>query len=101
RHTRFSRDWSSDVCSSDLQRYALQAKQGRPVYGVEMKIVDDNNQELPRDGKTFGRLLVRGPWIINGYYKNDDRSSFIDGWFDTRSEERRVGKESSLRWARV
>lgn len=65
------------------QRYALQAKQGRPVYGVEMKIVDDNNQELPRDGKTFGRLLVRGPWIINGYYKNDDRSSFIDGWFDT------------------
>lgn len=65
------------------QRYALQAKQGRPVYGVEMKIVDDNNKELPRDGKTFGRLLVRGPWIINGYYKNDDRSSFIDGWFDT------------------
>lgn len=65
------------------QRYALQAKQGRPVYGVEMKIVDDNNQELPRDGKTFGRLLVRGPWIINGYYKNADRSSFIDGWFDT------------------
>ncbi len=65
------------------ERYLLQAKQGRPVYGVEMKIVNDQNEELPRDGETFGRLLVRGPWIISGYYKNDDRSNFIDGWFDT------------------
>lgn len=65
------------------ERYLLQAKQGRPVYGVEMKIVNDRNEELPRDGETFGRLLVRGPWIISGYYKNDDRSNFIDGWFDT------------------
>ena len=65
------------------ERYLLQAKQGRPVYGVEMKIVNDQNEELPRDGHTFGRLLVRGPWIINGYYKNDDRSNFVDGWFDT------------------
>tara|TARA_B100001109_G_scaffold55076_2_gene44366 strand:- start:13522 stop:15177 length:1656 start_codon:yes stop_codon:yes gene_type:complete len=65
------------------ERYRLQAKQGRPVYGVEMKIVDDDNRELPRDGEARGRLLVRGPWIISGYYNNDDRSSFIDGWFDT------------------
>lgn len=65
------------------ERYLLQAKQGRPVYGVEMKIVNDQNEELPRDGETFGRLLVRGPWIISGYYKNDDRSNFVDGWFDT------------------
>ena len=65
------------------ERYLLQAKQGRPVYGVEMKIVNDQNEELPRDGETFGRLLVRGPWIIRGYYKNDDRSNFVDGWFDT------------------
>lgn len=65
------------------ERYQLQAKQGRPVYGVEMKIVNDANETLPRDGKTFGRLLVRGPWIIDGYYKNDDTSSFVDGWFDT------------------
>jgi fatty-acyl-CoA synthase len=48
-----------------------------------MKIVNDQSEELPRDGETFGRLLVRGPWIISGYYKNDDRSNFIDGWFDT------------------
>lgn len=65
------------------ERYARQAKQGRPVFGVELKIVDDAGKELPRDGKTFGRLLVRGPWTVGNYYKNDDRSSFVDGWFDT------------------
>lgn len=65
------------------ERYRLQTKQGRPVYGVQLKIVDDNNQELPRDGKTFGRLLIKGPWIAKGYFKNEDQKSFIDGWFDT------------------
>ena len=65
------------------ERYQLQSKQGRPVYGVEMKIVDDNLQPLPRDGVASGRLLVRGPWIVNGYYKNEASDSFIDGWFDT------------------
>lgn len=65
------------------ERYQLQAKQGRPVFGVEMKIVDEDNNTLPRDGVAYGRLLVRGPWIISGYYKNESADSFIDGWFDT------------------
>ena len=65
------------------ERYKLQQKQGRPVFGVEMKIVDDNGQSQPHDGVTFGRLLVRGPWIIKQYYKNDDMSSFENGWLDT------------------
>ena len=65
------------------QRYLLQQKQGRPVFGVEMKIVDDEGQSLPHDGTTFGRLLVRGPWIIKKYYKTDDMSSFDNGWLDT------------------
>ncbi|MFZ5755371.1 MAG: long-chain-fatty-acid--CoA ligase [Pseudomonadota bacterium] len=65
------------------QRYQKQLKQGRPVYGVDMKIIDDKGIELPRDGRTFGRLMVRGPWIIGKYYKVDDMSSFTDGWFDT------------------
>ncbi len=65
------------------ERYKLQAKQGRPIYGVELKIVGPDGTELPRDGKAFGRLLVRGPWIASGYYKDDDRSSWYDGWFDT------------------
>lgn len=64
-------------------RMKIQAKQGRAVFGVEMRIVDDNDQPLPNDGKTFGKLMVRGPWIASGYYKNDDRSAFRDGWFDT------------------
>lgn len=65
------------------ERYKLQQKQGRPVFGVEMKIVDDNGQSQPHDGTTFGRLLVRGPWVIKQYYKTDDMSSFEDGWLDT------------------
>lgn len=65
------------------ERYKLQLKQGRPVYGVEMKIVNDEGEELPHDGVAFGNLLVRGPWITGGYYLNDDQSSFKDGWFDT------------------
>lgn len=65
------------------ERYRLQQKQGRPVFGVQMKIVDDNGNPQPHDGIAFGRLLVRGPWIIKQYYKSDDMSSFEDGWLDT------------------
>ena len=49
----------------------LQDKQGRPLYGVDMKIVDDDGKELPWDGKAFGDLLVRGPWITTQYYKGE------------------------------
>jgi len=65
------------------ERYQRQLKQGRPVYGVEIKIVDDEGNELPRDGKTFGRLLVRGPWVAGAYYLHDDQKAFAGGWFDT------------------
>jgi acyl-CoA synthetase (AMP-forming)/AMP-acid ligase II len=65
------------------QRYAKQLKQGRSVYGIEMKIIDDAGKELPRDGHAFGALLVRGPWVVDRYYLNDDKKAFIDGWFDT------------------
>ena len=59
-------------------------KQGRAIFGVEMKIVDDNGTELPRDGETFGRLLVRGPWIVGSYFKGDGGQVLdADGWFDT------------------
>jgi len=59
-------------------------KQGHPPFGVEMKIVDDNNRELPRDGKTFGRLKVRGPSIAKAYFKGEGADVFdADGWFDT------------------
>ncbi|HCB41305.1 MAG TPA: long-chain fatty acid--CoA ligase, partial [Gammaproteobacteria bacterium] len=68
---------------SQEERYKLQTKQGRPIYGIEIRIVDDAGQELPHDGKAFGRLQVRGPWVASSYYKHDDQSDWQDGWFDT------------------
>ncbi len=66
------------------QRYDIQIKQGRGIYGVEIKIVDDEGAELPRDGVAFGNLLVRGPWICDGYFKGEG-GDVLDGddWFDT------------------
>jgi len=69
---------------SDKDRLAVRLKQGRPPYGVEMKIVDDSGNELPRDGKAFGDLLVRGPWITSGYFKGEGGNVLRDGhWFPT------------------
>ncbi len=66
------------------KRYRSQIKQGRPVFGVELKIVDDQNETLPNDGRAFGELLVRGPWITSGYFKNDESEAHNnDGWFAT------------------
>ena len=66
----------------ELFNYKL--KQGRPFYTVEMKIVDDNQRELPHDGKTFGHLLVRGPAIAKSYYKGEGGSILDEqGFFDT------------------
>lgn len=64
-------------------RHAAQLRQGKAAFGVEMKIIDDDGVPLPHDGTAFGRLLVRGPWITDGYFEVEDRSSFVDGWFDT------------------
>jgi fatty-acyl-CoA synthase len=64
------------------QRKILQ-KQGHAVYGVEMKIVNDDGAELPWDGATFGHLLVKGPWVISGYFKSEGGDVLQDGWFPT------------------
>jgi acyl-CoA synthetase (AMP-forming)/AMP-acid ligase II len=62
----------------------IKAKQGRAVYGVDLKIVDEQGNELPRDGRAFGHLLVRGPWITSGYFKGEGgRILDEEGWFDT------------------
>ena len=59
-------------------------KQGHAPFGVEMKITDDENKELPRDGKAFGRLKVRGPAVAKGYFRGEGAGSFDEeGWFDT------------------
>jgi len=62
---------------------AIQAKQGRGIFGVEMKIVDEQGKELPWDGKRFGNLMVRGPWIASGYFKGEGGDVLKDGWFPT------------------
>jgi len=65
-------------------RLALKEKQGHAPFGVQMKITDDANRTLPWDGRTFGRLKVRGIAVASAYHDNPDRSSFdADGWFDT------------------
>ncbi|WP_448592228.1 long-chain fatty acid--CoA ligase [Thermoflexus hugenholtzii] len=68
----------------DEERFAVRAKQGMPVVGVEIRAVDDQGREVPWDGKTMGELQVRGPWVIRAYY-NDPRTAeaFQDGWFRT------------------
>jgi acyl-CoA synthetase (AMP-forming)/AMP-acid ligase II len=69
----------------DTQR-TVRLKQGRPPFGVELKIVDDDGQEQPHDGKSMGELLVRGPWIISGYFEDAEAGAAAvekDGWFHT------------------
>jgi 3-(methylthio)propionyl---CoA ligase len=67
-------------------RLAVASRQGRPVFGVEMKIVDGDGQAQPYDGKSMGELLVRGPWIVSGYFEDESVSAAAvepDGWFHT------------------
>jgi fatty-acyl-CoA synthase len=62
----------------------IKVRQGTPHFGVEMKITDDHDRLRPRDGKSFGRLKVRGPNIARGYFKGVGREGFgPDDWFDT------------------
>jgi fatty-acyl-CoA synthase len=62
---------------------AVQAKQGRGIFGVEMKIIDEEGNDLPWDGKRFGNLMVRGPWIASAYLKGEGGDPLKDGWFPT------------------
>ncbi len=74
KHTRLSPD----------ERFRLGLKQGRPPFGVDMKIVDARRRELPHDGKSAGDLLVRGPWIVRQYFKNEGGDPLTaDGWLPT------------------
>ena len=73
---------------SPEQQFALQCKQGRTVYGVDMKIVGDEGEELPWDGHTSGQLMVRGPWIISRYFKDEGGNPLVtdergNEWFPT------------------
>ncbi|VTU45220.1 3-(methylthio)propionyl-CoA ligase [Variovorax sp. PBL-E5] len=65
------------------QRYDMQAKQGRAIYGVEIEIFGEDGQPLPHDGKAFGDLKARGPWVASGYYRADADAVDDQGWFPT------------------
>lgn len=75
---REMRDWPEE------ERFAVRSKQGIASPGVELRAVDESGHEIPWNGKSFGELQVRGPWVIGSYY-NDARStdSFVNGWFRT------------------
>ena len=68
---------------SGEQKMKIRLKQGRGIYGVDMKIVDPDGKDLPWDGKAYGDLLVKGPWIISDYFKSQEGSPLVDGWLPT------------------
>jgi fatty-acyl-CoA synthase len=65
------------------RQWSLRSTQGRPVCGVEVRIVDDDGDPLPNDGKAVGELEVRGPWITGAYYGGHDEAKFDSGWLRT------------------
>ena len=67
----------------DAEQTTMRTRQGRALFGVELKIIGLDGRELPRDGVAFGRLLVRGPWIIDTYFGEAAPATDADGWFDT------------------
>ena len=60
----------------------IKSKQGRSLFGVDMQIISDKGEELPWDGVTAGNLRVRGPWVVDTYFK-EQKSALSDGWFAT------------------
>ncbi|WP_143968462.1 3-(methylthio)propionyl-CoA ligase, partial [Tepidimonas fonticaldi] len=65
------------------EQMKIRLKQGRAIFGIDMKIVDADGRELPWDGVTQGELMVRGPWVVRDYYRSDKPSPLVDGWFPT------------------
>ena len=70
-----------DLPEADQMKFRL--KQGRSIFGVDMKIVDPEGNDLPWDGKTFGDLHVKGPWVVRAYFKGEGGDPLINGWFPT------------------
>ncbi len=64
-------------------RETIWTRQGRLQFGIEIRCVDEAGNELPRDGVSSGTLQVRGPWVVQQYFKRDESATDPDGWFDT------------------
>ena len=68
---------------SDTQQAQVRLGQGRPPWGVELRVVDDSGDVLPNDGEAQGDLQIRGYWVIDTYFKAEQSALTSDGWFDT------------------
>ena len=73
---------ADEMLLPDAVRHDMVAKQGKSVFGIELKIVDEDGNSLPRDGQSQGELMVRGQWIVEKYHKADTQA-LVDGWFPT------------------
>ncbi|WP_299029627.1 long-chain-fatty-acid--CoA ligase [uncultured Sulfitobacter sp.] len=73
RHTKLSAE----------DQAAIRLGQGRPPFGVDLRVVDETGKELPHDGEAQGDLQIRGPWIVDTYFGKDAPALTDDGWFDT------------------
>jgi fatty-acyl-CoA synthase len=80
--TTGGRPWNWEALSFE-EKVDIIARQGRAPFGVEMRIVDDEGREQPRDGRSSGRLQVRGPWVLQRYFKEDAPAVDAEGRFDT------------------
>ncbi|BAO81068.1 acyl-CoA synthetase (AMP-forming)/AMP-acid ligase II [Serpentinimonas raichei] len=65
------------------EQMQIRLKQGRAIFGIDMKVVDANGQELPWDGRSAGELLVKGPWVVRDYFRAEGPAPLLDGWFPT------------------
>ncbi|WP_332777821.1 3-(methylthio)propionyl-CoA ligase [Polaromonas sp.] len=68
---------------SKEEQMKIRLKQGRAIYGVDMKIVGEDGKEIAWDGKAYGDLHVKGPWIVGEYFKGEGGNPLVDGWFPT------------------
>ncbi|GAI92698.1 unnamed protein product, partial [marine sediment metagenome] len=76
---KYMRDWSKQKLDK------VRVKTGLPVPGIEVEVVDENGKSVPHDNKTLGQIVIRGPWVIEKYYKNPEKTADVwyDGWFHT------------------
>ena len=68
---------------SQAEKIKKKTKQGRAIFGVDLRIVDENGRLLAQDGLSSGHLQVRGPWVLKSYYRSEVSALTVDGWFDT------------------
>jgi len=63
--------------------FAIKRKQGRPPFGIDMKLLGPEGSEVPWDGRSEGELLVKGPWVLSSYFGREDQEDLVGGWFPT------------------